>query len=72
MKISIIGSGWVGTAIGRGFTNLGKGVIFQDIIDKALPHFTKDINHAVENSDVSFVCVPTPTNDKGEIDLNVK
>lgn len=70
MKISIIGSGWVGTAIGRGLSELGNDVIFHDIIDKDLPNFTKDINHAVENSDVSFICVPTPTNDNGEIDLN--
>jgi UDPglucose 6-dehydrogenase len=70
VKISIIGSGWVGTAIGRGLTNLGNKVIFHDIIDKALPNFTKDISYAVENSDVSFVCVPTPTNDKGEINLS--
>jgi UDPglucose 6-dehydrogenase len=68
VKIGIKGSGWVGTAIGRGLTNLGNGVTFHDIIDKALPNFTKDISYAVENSDVSFVCVPTPTNDNGEID----
>jgi UDPglucose 6-dehydrogenase len=70
MKISIIRPGWVGTAIGRGLTNLGTGVIFHDIIDKALPNFTKDINYAIGNSDVSFVCVPTPTNDNGEIELS--
>ena len=51
-------------------TNLGNEVIFHDIVDKALPNFTKDISYAIENSDVSFVCVPTPTNDNGEIDLS--
>ena len=70
MKISIIGAGWVGTAVGRGLTDLGNEVIFHDIIDKDLPNFTKDINYAVENSDVSFICVPTPTNDNDEIDLS--
>jgi UDPglucose 6-dehydrogenase len=30
-------------------------------VDKNLPNFTKDINCAIENSDVSFICVPTPT-----------
>jgi len=68
-KISIIGSGWVGTAIGKGFTEMGYEVIFYDVVDKDLLNFTKDINHAIENSDVSFICVPTPTT-SDEIDLS--
>ena len=59
MKISIIGSGFVGTAIGKGLIELGNGVIFYDIVDKNLPNFTKDRNYAFENSNVSFICVPT-------------
>ena len=70
MKISIIGSGWVGTACGRGLAELGNEIIFYDIIDKDLPNFTKDIDYAIANSSVTFVCVPTPTNDGGEIDLS--
>ena len=70
MKISIIGSGFVGTAIGKGLIELGNGVIFYDIVDKNLPNFTKDINYAIENSNVSFICVPTPTKVNGEIDLS--
>ena len=69
-RISIIGSGWVGTLIGKGFAELGNEIIFYDIVDKALPNFTKDINYAIENSDISFICVPTPTNEDGEIDLS--
>jgi len=69
-KISIIGSGWVGTAIGNGFTEMGYEVIFYDLVDKSLPNFTKDINYAIENSDVSFICVPTPTGENGGIDLS--
>jgi len=71
MKISIIGSGFVGTAIGKGLIELGNEVIFYDIVDKDLLNFTftKDINHAIENSDISFICVPTPTRENGEIDL---
>jgi len=68
-KISVIGSGWVGTAIGRGFAGMGYGVIFYDVVDKDLPSFTKDINYAIENSDISFICVPTPTTPEG-IDLS--
>ena len=68
MAISIIGSGWVGTAIGKGLIELGNEVIFYDIVDKGLPNFTKDINRAIENSNISFICVPTPTRENGEID----
>ena len=68
-KISIIGSGWVGTIIGKGFMGLSDEVIFHDILDKNLPNFTKDVNYAVENTDISFICVPTPTNHDG-IDLS--
>ena len=68
-KISIIGSGWVGTIIGKGLIELGNEVIFYDIEDKNLPNFAKDINYAVMNSSISFVCVPTPTME-GELDLS--
>ena len=51
-KISVIGSGWVGTAIGRGFAGMDYEVIFYDVVDKDLPNFTKDINYAIENSDI--------------------
>ena len=71
MKISIIGSGFVGTALGKGLIELGNEVIFYDVIDKDLPNFTftKDINHAIKNSNISFICVPTPTTPEG-IDLS--
>lgn len=58
----------MGTAIGKGFAGMGCEVIFYDVVDKDLPNFSKDINYAVENSDVSFICVPTPTVEK-KIDL---
>jgi len=60
-RISIIGSGWVGTALGEGLAELGNEVIFYDVVDKNLPNFTKDINQAIKNSGISFICVPTPT-----------
>ncbi|MCK4735027.1 MAG: UDP-glucose/GDP-mannose dehydrogenase family protein [Methanophagales archaeon] len=67
-RICIIGSGFVGERVGKGLISLGHDVIFYDVVDKNLPNFTKDINYAVENSDVSFICVPTPTVE-GKIDL---
>ena len=71
MKIAIIGSGFVGTALGKGLKALGNEVIFYDVVDKNLPNFTftKDINHAIESSNISFICVPTPTTPEG-IDLS--
>jgi len=67
-KISLIGSGFVGEIVGKGFISLGHDVIFYDVIDKNLPNFTKDINYAIKRSDISFICIPTPTLE-GEIDL---
>ena len=59
MKISIIGSEFVGMPIGKGLIELGNGVIFYDLINKDLLNFTTDINHAIKNSKISFICVPT-------------
>ncbi|OFV67478.1 MAG: Nucleotide sugar dehydrogenase [Candidatus Syntrophoarchaeum caldarius] len=67
--ISIIGSGWVGVAIGKGFSRLGFNVIFYDVVEKDLPNFTTDIEYAVENSEISFIAVPTPSTPEG-IDLS--
>lgn len=59
-KISLIGSGFVGEMVGKGFMRLGHDIIFYDVVDRKLPNFTKDINYAIKKSDISFVCVPTP------------
>ncbi|MDY6959263.1 MAG: nucleotide sugar dehydrogenase [Halobacteriota archaeon] len=67
-KISIIGSGFVGEGVGKGLMKLGHEVIFYDVMKKELPNFTDDLSYAVKNSDISFICVPTPSD--GEIDLN--
>lgn len=68
-RISIIGSGWVGTAIGEGFRQNGYEVIFHDVMTKDLPNFTDDLEYAVKATDISFICVPTPMGDR-EIDLS--
>ena len=68
MKISIIGSGAVGSRIGKTFAKLENDVIFYDVSDRALESLsdqrfktTNDLGYALKNSDVSFVAVPTPT-----------
>jgi len=75
-RISIIGSGVVGTIIGNGFKKLGIEVTFYDVSEKRVQELgdlgfeaTMDLAQAVQNSDISFMCVPTPTKD-GKIDLS--
>ncbi len=75
-RVSIIGSGVVGTTIGKGFKELGNDVIFYDICKDRIEKLkaegfdtTNDVGYAVKNSDISFVTVPTPTIN-GKIDLS--
>lgn len=75
-KISIVGSGWVGENTGKGLIGLGHDVIFHDISEEKVKQLRKDgleattdLEKVVLNSDVSFVCVPTPT-EGGEIKLD--
>jgi len=66
--ISIIGSGIVGSRIGAGFEHLGHNVIFYDIDTEKIRQLqrehkaTTDLAFALKNSEISFVCVPTPFN----------
>lgn len=75
-NIGIIGSGVVGLATGMGFKTLGNNVIFFDIDEKRIMDLTKkglivtDLDRTVKNSDIFFICVPTPDKD-GKIDLSI-
>jgi len=95
MKISIIGTGYVGTVTGVCFAHLGNDVICVDhgpkkveMINSGVPPIyeegleemlkghagknlraTVDYDDAIAHSDISFICVPTPTDDNGKIDL---
>jgi len=76
MRISIIGSGVVGSIAGKGFKQLDHEVFFYDINNDRVKQLKKegfnsttDIDYAIKNSDVSFLTVPTPTTD-GKIDLS--
>lgn len=75
MKISVIGSGWVGENIGIGLSELGHDIIFHDISEDKIQRLreagyraTADVKTAVLDSGVSILCVPTPNRD-GSIDL---
>ncbi len=71
MKVSVVGSGVVGSATGMGFSTLGHSVLFHDIdksklISLGLKGYktTHLIGEAVQNSELILVCVPTPTVDR--------
>jgi len=76
MKISIIGSGTVGKATGQGFRKCRIQSIFCDIDRLKLEgvkvegcETTQEVDEAVKASEISFICVQTPTF-KGRIDLS--
>jgi len=97
MKISVIGTGYVGTVSAACFAELGHKVICVDIdaskieqINAGVPPIyeeglsdllkkhtgknlcaTSDYDFAVSNSDVSFICVGTPSDISGSIDLGI-
>ncbi|MDQ1281403.1 MAG: UDP-N-acetyl-D-mannosamine dehydrogenase [Thermoproteota archaeon] len=71
MKVSIVGSGVVGQATGIGLSLNGHKVLFHDIDRDKLRCLrekgyttAEDVAEAVNNTEVLFVCVPTPTIDE--------
>jgi len=68
MKIGIIGNGFVGSAILHGFILHVSDIMIYDKDPKRSTHSMKDLVH---NSDVIFVCVPTPMFESGECDLSI-
>jgi UDPglucose 6-dehydrogenase len=97
MRISVIGTGYVGTVSAACFAELGHSVICVDIdsskidqINAGIPPIyeeglsellkkhagngiraTSDYDLAVTSSDVSFICVGTPSDSDGNIDLGI-
>lgn len=94
MKISIIGTGYVGLVSGACFAKLDNNVICVDIDEKKIdlinkgisPIYeegldeilsnnkdkikaTKDYKFAIENSDITFICVGTPSKSDLSLDL---
>jgi UDPglucose 6-dehydrogenase len=74
-RISIIGSGYVGQGVGKGFLENSK-VIFYDVNKNTIEKLksegleaTDNLEYAINNSDISFVAVPTPSTEDG-IDLS--
>jgi UDPglucose 6-dehydrogenase len=76
-RIGIIGSGVVGSTTGKAFHKLGHEVIFHDILKDTILSLKKNgyqvvsnISDIISKTDISFVCVNTPTNKKGQQDLS--
>jgi UDPglucose 6-dehydrogenase len=75
-RITILGSGVVGTCVGRGLQQLHHQVHFYDVSAERVDELHRDgltatssLETALEKSEVSIVCVPTPTVG-GRIDLS--
>jgi UDPglucose 6-dehydrogenase len=64
MKIGIIGWGTVGSAVGEGFKMLGHDVKKHD------PKLNTVINDVLD-TEIVFICVPTPSGENGECDLSI-
>lgn len=64
MKIGIVGWGVVGSACGEGFRMLGHEVSRHD------PKFDTTID-SVLDTEIVFVCVPTPSSEDGSCDLSI-
>jgi len=95
MKISIIGTGYVGAVTGACLAELGHQIVFvgrdtkkldlihsgkspiyepglDQLLEKNLPTITTtlDLPDAIRNTELTFVCVGTPSNDDGSINLD--
>ena len=97
MKVSVIGTGYVGLVTGATLADLGNEVVCLDILEEkinmlnsgkspiyepGLDELLKDglkskrligsteIEQNVRNSDITFICVGTPSDKNGNIDLS--
>jgi UDPglucose 6-dehydrogenase len=95
MKISIIGTGYVGAVTGTCLAELGHQIIFvgrdskklslitsgkspiyepglDHLMEKNLPRITTtiDLPDAVQKTELAFICVGTPSNNDGSINLD--
>ena len=78
-KISVIGLGPVGSATAIGFAELGYNVVGVDLVYKKVDKINKlnnkklkatlDLGGAILRSNISFICVETPTKKNGDINL---
>ena len=71
-KIGIIGNGFVGSSVSFGFSpQTGCDGVDVKIYDKDESKATHTMSEVVNDSDVIFVSVPTPSNKDGSINLDI-
>lgn len=68
MKLGIVGNGFVGSAILHGFILHVDDIMIYDSDPKRSTHSLEDL---AKNSDIIFICVPTPMFESGECDLSI-
>lgn len=68
MNLGIIGNGFVGSSVVHGFSLSVENINICDVDDRLS---TCSFEYLVDNSDVIFVCVPTPMRTTGEIDVSI-
>lgn len=72
MKLGIIGNGFVGNAIAHAFVPVMEVMIYDKDPSKCSGEgFTQGLTGVVNESDVVFICVPTPMRSDGTIDLSI-
>ncbi|MDB4335848.1 hypothetical protein N9989_00085 [bacterium] len=72
MKLGIIGNGFVGNAIAHAFIPFMEVKVYDKDPDKCSGEgFTQGLAGVVNDSDVVFICVPTPMTNEGLIDLSI-
>ena len=74
MKVGIIGAGYVGEATGRLMHSFGNEINFFDVVKKEFGEefgFYTELELLVKNSEIIFICVPTPQSEDGKIDLDI-
>ncbi|MGF3522893.1 MAG: NAD(P)-binding domain-containing protein [Candidatus Bathyarchaeia archaeon] len=76
MKLGVIGSGYVGKNLGRYFLWMGHNVLFYDTNPDVILSLEKNGYNVtnrlsdISKCDVSFICVPTPVDDRGNLILD--
>lgn len=64
-KIGIIGLGFVGTAVETGMQNIAEVRVYDKYKD------TENLKTVVDNSEILFLCLPTPMNEDGSCDTSI-
>ncbi len=68
-RVGVVGVGFVGTAVSTGL----EAVLGDDVEIREYDKFkdTESLESVVENSDIIFICLPTPMNDDGSCNTSI-